>query len=188
MAKDREIPAAANVLGTIGTVLWCIQLVPQIWHNWRQKKTDGLPAMMMLLWALSGVPFGSVNIPLQLQPQILTALSLVSWGQILYYNHNYTKVKAILVCLTTAGVFAGVEVLLILTLRIPYNNGVTWPGLAIGIIASILLTLGLVSPYQELWKRNGRVIGINWVFLSMDTGGALFSVFALGNVAPLSPK
>jgi uncharacterized protein with PQ loop repeat len=46
-----NIPVAANVLGTIGTVFWCIQLVPQIWHNWRHKKTDGLPASMMLLWA-----------------------------------------------------------------------------------------------------------------------------------------
>lgn len=47
-----NIPVAANVLGTIGTVFWCIQLVPQIWHNWRHKKTDGLPASMMLLWAV----------------------------------------------------------------------------------------------------------------------------------------
>lgn len=47
-----DIPVAANVLGTIGTVFWCIQLVPQIWHNWRHKKTDGLPASMMLLWAI----------------------------------------------------------------------------------------------------------------------------------------
>lgn len=49
--SDENIPVAANVLGTIGTVLWCIQLVPQIWHNWRHKKTDGLPASMMVLWA-----------------------------------------------------------------------------------------------------------------------------------------
>ena len=45
-------PPAANVLGTIGTVFWCIQLVPQIWYNWKQKKTDGLPGLMMFLWAI----------------------------------------------------------------------------------------------------------------------------------------
>lgn len=28
------------------------QLVPQIWTNWRTKKTDGLPSSMMFLWAL----------------------------------------------------------------------------------------------------------------------------------------
>lgn len=55
-----NIPVAANVLGTIGTVFWCIQLVPQIWHNWRHKKTDGLPASMMLLWAVCMSPFPSL--------------------------------------------------------------------------------------------------------------------------------
>ncbi|KAL1979508.1 hypothetical protein VTN96DRAFT_5679 [Rasamsonia emersonii] len=92
MSETENIPVAANVLGTIGTVLWCIQLVPQIWHNWRHKKTDGLPASMMVLWATCGIPFGvymilqQVNIPLQIQPQLFAFFSWVSWGQILYYN------------------------------------------------------------------------------------------------------
>lgn len=75
MAPQKSIPVAANILGTIGTVFWCVQLVPQIWYNWRQKKTDGLPGAMMFIWALcktwqgllrrpctdtvlGGVPFG----------------------------------------------------------------------------------------------------------------------------------
>src|SRR5437667_12886938 len=52
MAAVADIPVGANILGTIGTILWCIQLVPQIWHNWRHKKTDGFPAAMRFLWAL----------------------------------------------------------------------------------------------------------------------------------------
>lgn len=52
MAPQTDIPLAANILGTIGTVFWCVQLMPQIWHNWRYKKTEGLPRMMMLLWAI----------------------------------------------------------------------------------------------------------------------------------------
>ena len=51
MADTENITVASNVLGTIGTVLWCIQLIPQIWYNWKQKKTDGLPPSMMFLWA-----------------------------------------------------------------------------------------------------------------------------------------
>lgn len=58
MAPQTSIPVAATVLGTIGTILWCIQLIPQIWTNWRSKSTDGMPASMMFLWALCGVPFG----------------------------------------------------------------------------------------------------------------------------------
>lgn len=35
--------------------------------------------------------------------------------------------------------------------------------MVVGIIAAILLAAGLLPPYGELWKRRGRVIGINWV-------------------------
>lgn len=47
---------------------------------------------MMLLWAVAGVPLGvynivkEFNVALQIQPQILTFLSLVTWGQCLYYG------------------------------------------------------------------------------------------------------
>ncbi|KAJ5191252.1 uncharacterized protein N7498_010237 [Penicillium cinerascens] len=180
-----NVTVASTVLGTIGTVLWCIQLIPQIWYNYRRKKTDGFPAAMMFLWAGCSVPMGAyfilqqVNIPLQVQPQIFGFFSLVSWGQILYYNHNYSRLKATLVCSAFIVLFAGLEVLLILTLRIPYNKGITWPDLVVGIVAAVFLTAGLLPPYFEMWKRDGRVIGFNWVFLSIDTLGGLFSLFAL---------
>jgi len=47
---------------------------------------------MMLLWACAGVPLGAYNIAggfnvaLLIQPQILTVLSLVTWGQCWYYD------------------------------------------------------------------------------------------------------
>jgi hypothetical protein len=46
-------------------------------------------------------------------------------------------------------------------IQIPYRKGTTWPALLFGIIAAIMLALGLIPPYFELWKRNGRVIGIS---------------------------
>ncbi|KAJ5524719.1 hypothetical protein N7494_011369 [Penicillium frequentans] len=142
--SDGNVTLASNVLGTIGTVLWCVQLIPQIWYNWRRKKTDGFPAAMMFLWASCSVPMGAylilqqVNIPLQVQPQIFGFFSLI-----------------------------------------PYNKGVTWPDIVVGVVATLFLAGGLLPPYFELWKRDGRVIGFNWVFLSIDTLGGLFSLFAL---------
>jgi hypothetical protein len=47
---------------------------------------------MMLLWACAGVPLGAYNIAghfnvaLQVQPQILTVLSLITWIQCYYYD------------------------------------------------------------------------------------------------------
>ncbi|KAL9045596.1 MAG: hypothetical protein Q9214_001387 [Letrouitia sp. 1 TL-2023] len=206
MAPQTNIPVAANVLGTIGTVFWCIQLVPQIWYNWKQKKTDGLPGLMMFIWATSAVPFGvyaivqNFNIPIQIQPQIFCALSLTSWTQILIYNKyasipdfgpshlltlyfsGYRVWTATLLSTAIAVVFGGIQALLILTLRGPYNDGVEWPMILVGVIAAILLAAGLVPPYFEIAKRSGRIVGINFVFLAIDWLGAFFSLMALGGV------
>jgi len=92
MPAQTSIPVSANVLGTIGTILWCVQLVPQVYRNYRTKSTEGLPATMMFLWALCGVPFGvyaivqNFNIPIQIQPQCFCALCLLSWAQCLRYG------------------------------------------------------------------------------------------------------
>ncbi|KAI1448847.1 hypothetical protein F5Y02DRAFT_282845 [Annulohypoxylon stygium] len=185
MAPQQDIPVAANVLGTIGTILWCIQTIPQIWTNWRTKKTDGLPGSMMYLWALCGVPFGAYNIaqrfnyPLQVQPQAFMALCLVNWCQILLYNSKYSLWKVILIGLANAAAFAGVEAALIVTLQPLYDAGNSVGVLVVGIVANILLAVGLLPPYGEIWKRRGRVIGINFVFLSMDWLGAFFSLMSL---------
>lgn len=37
----------------------------------------------------------------------------------------------------------------------------TWPDLVVGVVAAILLASGLLPPYYELWKRDGRVIGFS---------------------------
>ncbi|CAI7670954.1 unnamed protein product [Penicillium viridicatum] len=59
MSSENNITLASNVLGTIGTVLWCIQLIPQVWYNWRRKNTEGFPAAMVFLWASCSVPMGA---------------------------------------------------------------------------------------------------------------------------------
>ena len=92
MAPQAAVPLAATVLGTIGTVFWSIQLLPQIYFNNQLKDTEGMPALMMLLWAISAIPFGvyaivqKFAIPLQVQPQIFCTFTLVCWGQIMRYH------------------------------------------------------------------------------------------------------
>ncbi|KAF0558427.1 PQ-loop-domain-containing protein [Gigaspora margarita] len=41
------------VFGTIGTVLWTLQLLPQVYKNWRNESTKGLSPITMLIWAMS---------------------------------------------------------------------------------------------------------------------------------------
>lgn len=100
MAPQTSIPLAANVLGTLGTVFWCVQLVPQIWRNYRTKSTVGLPESMMLLWSISSVPFGAYaiaqqfNIPLIVQPQCFGVLCGVSWAQCLIYGRYVESTRS----------------------------------------------------------------------------------------------
>lgn len=177
---------AVNVLGTIGTILWCIQLVPQIIRNFSKKNCTGLPPLMMFLWAASGVPFSIYFfgidglIPLRVQPQLFTFCCTVSWAQTLYYPPvAYPKRKVALMLGSFVLVSVGLETGFILWLRPLYRRGIEWPMLVIGIIASVLLALGLVPPYFELAKRKGRVVGINFFFLAMDSFGALFSLISV---------
>ena len=139
----------------------------------------------MLLWAISAVPFGvyaiiqNFAIPIQIQPQAFGSLSLITWGQILTYNNGYTSIRASALVTAIAVLFGGVEILLILTLRPLYHRGVEWPVVIAGVIAAVLLAAGLLPPYFEMWKRKGRVVGINFGFLAVDWLGACFSLMGV---------
>ena len=76
--------------------------------------------------------------------------------------------------------FAGMEVLLTLVIRAPYRRGLSWPVTLVGVVAAVLLIIGYLPVPFELWKRRGRVVGIDFGFLTIDWFGAFFSLMALG--------
>ncbi|KAF2084900.1 hypothetical protein K490DRAFT_2978, partial [Saccharata proteae CBS 121410] len=150
----------------------------RIWYNWRRKETDGLPGAMLLLWGVAAVPFFGVynivqnfNIPLQIQPQVFCIFTLICWAQTLIYHNHWRVWTATLTAVGTGLLWGGIEE--------PYSKGHSAPIIAVGVVAAVVLALGLLPPYYEMAKRNGRVIGINFVFLSVDFAGALFSLMAL---------
>ncbi|KAF1968930.1 PQ loop repeat protein [Bimuria novae-zelandiae CBS 107.79] len=185
MAPQESIPVAANILGTIGTVCWCVQLIPQIIRNYRTKSTEGLPASMMLLWTLSGVPFSAYaiaqnfNTPLIVQPQCFCFLCGVSWGQCLVYGSKWRTWTTTLLLTILFILFAGLEIGLVYAIRLPYQRGVDWPVLLVGIVSFILLIGAYFGIPIELLKRRGRVIGIDFIFLTVDWCGAFFSLMSL---------
>ncbi|KAF2199727.1 hypothetical protein GQ43DRAFT_473367 [Delitschia confertaspora ATCC 74209] len=195
MAPQTSIPPAANILGGLVTSSLLFsdtfidakasQIIPQIWHNWRRKDTDGLPGLMVMLWASCVVPLGvyaiiqNFNLPLQLQPQCFGVLCLICWSQTLVYHNHWRIWTATLLTGVLTVVFCVLEFVLVWVLRGPYHRGVSWPVTMMGIIASVMLALGLIPPYFEMWKRNGRVVGISFVFLTVDIAGAFFSLMAL---------
>ena len=175
--------AAATALATVGTVLWCIQLIPQIYHNWKKKDCTGLPPHMMFLWVISGIPFAifflilDTNIILQIQPHLFTFFCGVGFVQSCYYPPvSMSKVKIIAITLGIIAVDIASEVGFVLWLRPLHARGIEWPAMIFGIMASVLLAIGLLPPYFELAKRQGQVVGINFVFIALDSLGAYFSI------------
>jgi len=172
----------ATALATIGTVCWCIQLIPQVIRNWYVRDCEGVPPLMLFLFAASGVPFAiyfvdqTANTAIMVQPFLFTFFSLCGFWQSLYYPPvSLTFWMSTLILAVVVAVSVGIEAGCIVPLRNLYNDGTTWPNLIPGIIAAVLLAAGLLPPYWELFKRQGCVIGINFLFLILDSSGAVFS-------------
>lgn len=79
---------------------------------------------MMFSWAVAAVPFGIyniaqyLNIPLQLQPQLFLLLCLITWGQCMYYDRRWSLKQCIIVNVLICIVFGGIEVGVILGIRV----------------------------------------------------------------------
>ncbi|EDO17293.1 hypothetical protein Kpol_538p53 [Vanderwaltozyma polyspora DSM 70294] len=164
--------SAATVLATVATVCWCVQLIPQIYYNWRRKDCTGFPPIMMFLWVLSSIPFSIYfcitrgNIVLQIQPHLFMFFSFIGFIQSCYYPPISLSKKEIFLIVTSVIIFdIGIEVGFILGLRPLHARDITWPSLIFGIIAIILLAAGLLPPYFELAKRQGQVGWNNFWFL-----------------------
>jgi uncharacterized protein with PQ loop repeat len=177
-------PLAANALSVAGAVCWSIQLLPQILLNHRRHNATGLQPTMMLLWASAGVLLGVYNIvsgftlALQIQPQILCGLSLVTWIQCHYYERRWTKRRCVMVILPVAGSMAGLEVGLIFALRAGMMRGVVWPVTLIAVLAALFLALGVLRHYLDIW-RHRTVRGISFLFVGLDALGDLTSLISL---------
>ncbi|KAH3683039.1 hypothetical protein WICPIJ_006008 [Wickerhamomyces pijperi] len=177
---------AATALATVGTVCWCVQLIPQIYFNFRRKNCEGFPPIFMFLWAACGIPFSiyfistRANLVVQIQPTLFQFFCCIAWFQSLYYPPvRMNRLKILVIVVVYCIVAVGLELGFSLWLRRLYDHGTKWPTLIFGITASVLLALGLVPPYFELAKRKGRVYGINFLFIFIDMCGAFFSMMSV---------
>ncbi|KAF7938306.1 hypothetical protein BELL_0048g00170 [Botrytis elliptica] len=179
-----DIPIAANVLGTLGAICWSIQLIPQIIINYNRHHTIGLQRSMMLLWACAGVPLGAFNIAsgfnvaLLVQPQILTVLSLVTWGQCLYYSESWGLKKCVLVTGGLGMVFGGIEVAFVAGLKAGQRRDLEWPVILMGVMSAVLLSAGVLRHYYDIYVHR-TVRGISFIFVGIDAAGDVFSLVSV---------
>ncbi|KAG7044344.1 pq loop repeat protein [Colletotrichum scovillei] len=179
-----DSPAAANVFGTLGAVLWSLQLLPQIWKNWRRHDTQSLSSTFFLSWAVAGVPLGvyniadDFNIALQIQPNILIFLSLWTWFQCKYYGDKWGTRKIVASVTGIAIVLAGAEVGLVYALRLARERGHTWPSILMAIVAAILLAGGVLRHYLQMLKTRSDA-GLSLKFATLDLSGDVASLLSV---------
>ena len=101
-------------------------------------------------------------------------------------NRKWRLWTVILLTSAIALFFAGFEAFLVFIIRPAYNRGVSWPVTLIGVVATVMIVSGYIPVPFELFKRRGRVIGIDFIFLTIDWFGAFFSLMAIGRSAPVS--
>ncbi|PWN91419.1 hypothetical protein FA10DRAFT_66763 [Acaromyces ingoldii] len=177
---------AVNVLGTMGAVFWSIQLLPQLYINWRKKDTTGLQPSMMLLWAFAGLPLGvhnilaDENVALQVQAQILTLLSLLTWSQVMFYGHKWSLSKSTIVVLLIALAFGAVEAAIVCGIK--YGTKEQVPKWTLDLFASLAaagLGMGVLRHYYDIYTHRS-VRGISFFFVGLDAAGDLTSLISVG--------
>ncbi|KAH8111042.1 PQ loop repeat-domain-containing protein [Phellopilus nigrolimitatus] len=175
---------AENVFGTIGTVCWSGQIIPQIWKSWKEKATEGLSHWLMFIWGVASAFLGvfaivqNLNIPLIVQPQLFGFLSIVSWSQCLYYNQKRPLRQTMAILMTTLVVLGGFEAGMVFAVRPAVKDGNERPVQFFGVMTSILLAMGLLPQFFEIF-RFGEVKGISLPFMSIDFLGGIFSLLSL---------
>lgn len=139
---------------------------------------------MMLLWACAGVPLGvynivlNFNIALQIQPQILTFLSLVTWAQCKYYGQKWSLCKASVYVVSIGIAMGGIECGLIFALRAARQNNTQWPVTFMAVLAAVLLCAGVLRHYWDIYKER-TVRGISFLFVAIDALGDLTSLISV---------
>ncbi|KAL1619859.1 hypothetical protein SLS54_006457 [Diplodia seriata] len=162
-----------------------MDLIPQIIINYRRHHATGLQPAMMMWWACAGVPLGVYNIvsgfnlALQIQPQLLSFLSLLTWIQCHHYQAHWAPLRSLAVVVPIACAMAGVEASLVVALRIGVErHGVRWPLTLMAVLAAAGLAAGVLRHYWDIW-RHRTVRGISFLFVGIDAAGDVFSLVSV---------
>ncbi|GAA5873452.1 hypothetical protein JCM16303_001127 [Sporobolomyces ruberrimus] len=175
---------AENVTGWIGTILWCVQLVPQVYMNYKRKTTAGLHVALYTFWLFSGIFLGiyaileNINIPIIVQPHCYGALTAIIFCQMVFYDRKWSLRNSLLLFLAYCLVGGGFEVGMYYAAKPGVDRGIAAASMPFGILSDLCLAAGFFPQFWQIWKDR-EVIGLSYTFLAMDTIGAVFSILSL---------
>ncbi|GJN87825.1 hypothetical protein Rhopal_000780-T1 [Rhodotorula paludigena] len=142
--------------------------------------------VLCICWALSGATLGiytiveNISIPIIVQPHCYGSLCAIIYCQMLYYDKQWRWYSAVAAFAAYAVVTAGCEVGFVFASRFVehhhHSNGLTmlW-----GILSAVFLLVGFFPQFYEI-RQAKEVFGVSYLFLFMDSLGAVFSIMSLG--------
>ncbi|KAG0213712.1 hypothetical protein BGX28_003656 [Mortierella sp. GBA30] len=151
MASTRII--LENVFGMLGIIFWSFQLLPQVIDNYKAKSTE-------------------------VQPQIFGALSAVCYCQCLLYGMRWSLRRTVVASCFMFVAMAGIEVAAVYGTRAGMDRQVKGTIEAAGIIPILLLALGFMPQYVDIYRVKS-VVGVSMAFIAADAMGAVFSLISL---------
>jgi len=146
---------------------------------------------MMLLWAAAAIPLGIYNIlskksiALQIQPQILASLSLITWAQVMYYGHRWSFIRSAIVVSAIGAFGAALQLAGILPFMLTRDDasGSAPDGYlsAMAILSAVGLGLGVLRHYWDIYTHRS-VRGISFIFVALDAAGDVTSLLSVGEL------
>ncbi|KAI9293281.1 hypothetical protein K502DRAFT_279887, partial [Neoconidiobolus thromboides FSU 785] len=178
---------------SVALVLWSVQLLPQIYKNYKRENTKELSPHTFLIWCVSNVLVSSnsiinnASILIIIQPHLFNFLSMICYIQCYYYNKLAEKdttnkeskdsklkhkLTTLLYFVILFLIFGAIE-FFILLIFFHYNlNQHLWLHYMFGSLGPIIVILGFIPQYIHILK-NKNATGISLLFIYLDLIGGI---------------
>ncbi|EGC32090.1 hypothetical protein DICPUDRAFT_98992 [Dictyostelium purpureum] len=176
----------SNVFGTIGTVLWSVQLIPQIHLNYKRKSTKGVSPVCFGCWYACGLVLGTNLIynseppALFIQITLFSIFALAIVFQHLYYQKRYNRKRLSFTFVLVILVSVALVISIYSILNADRTNKFVVE-LLLCIISTGLMAVGFFPQVAEVWEEK---VGLSKIFVVMDFFGGVFSILSLAFHVP----
>jgi hypothetical protein len=91
---------------------------------------------------------------------------------------QWHALKSAIAFTVMAGLMAGIEVGLIMALRVAKTRHLQWPQILMAVLSASLLSAGVLTHYWDIYVHR-TVRGISFIFVGIDAAGDVFSLVSV---------
>ncbi|KYQ88677.1 hypothetical protein DLAC_10859 [Tieghemostelium lacteum] len=177
-----ENKVLSNLFGIAGTIIWSVQLIPQIRLNYQRQSTKGVSLLCFSSWYICGLILSTYLIFSRQTPSLIIQITLFSIFcaiivfQSLFYERKYPLKKlmftvgsCLIVSITLAiGIYEMMNVL----------KGHDSLALISAILSSSFMIIGFFPQIYEIYQSKSSE-GLSKIFVVMDFFGGVASILSL---------